>query len=416
MPSKIIAPRSDESSDRDRIVEEAIRQIASLGVRGATLRSVAAGSGCTLAGIVTLFGTKDGLIAECFREVVRRDREYLAALAGEAAAMAIGPELAGPFLWTLCEEASGGRRADMLVLVELWVSAPSHPHFAPICIDWLRARRDALRSLAGHFGVAPMAFDLLGLHLLSESVFAVSCHSSPAYRLIARGGFMEACVRLAGLGHQEAHAAIEVTADHFYAEPDHVPANDDDGGEGRGAEGRARIVDAAAVIIERDGFAAVTNRAVADQAGVSVALTGYHFKSVAELAVAGIVRVFEKTNANVRRDAKPAGAASFAKGIGDAPHRTGVGQLASRGMAEISLVAARSPALAFLGLAMRRQRGTVTYASLGGDRSGISRTTAASHALWSSATLLIQSVPGEEGLYDFGAQARVMAKAMFDLS
>lgn len=409
---------SDEDSHRQRIVEETVALVAAAGIRGATLRDVAARCGASVASIAYLFGNKDGLIAECFAQVAERDRARLAALADEAEAMAIEPALAGPFLWTLCEEAGGDRRADMLVLIELWLSAAANPRFAGICHGWLHARRDAFRGFARLFGADPLAFDLLGLHLLSESSFAVSCHGSAAWRLLARAGFIEAVARVAGLGNAEAAPGLAALAARFFADPETGRPREPEGKGGRGAESRARIVDAAASIIEEDGLAAVTNRAVAERAGVSLALTTYHFKSVTELAFAGILRVFEKVNAGFVRNAdRPPEASAMLRRIRSRSQPSGVERLRSRGMAEISLAAARSSALEPLGIAMRRQRGTITHASLGrGARDGVTRTRAASHALWSSAAFLTAAAIGESGsLYDFESQARVAASSLLEI-
>jgi len=71
-----------------------------------------------------------------------------------------------------------------------------------------------------------------------------------------------------------------------------------------------------------------------------------------------------------------------------------------------------------LGIAMRRQRGTITHASLGrGERGGITRTRAASHALWSSAAFLTAAAIGNsEDLYDLESQARVAAARLLEIS
>lgn len=410
-----VAPGED--SNRQRIVEETIALVAAAGIRGATLRDVAARCGASVANIAYLFGNKDGLIAECFVQLVERDRARLSALAAEAEAMAIEPALAGPFLWTLCEEAGGARRTDMLALIELWLSAAANPRFAETCRTWLRARRDAFRGFGHLFGADPLAFDILGLHLLSESSFAVSCHGSAAWRLLARAGFVEATARVAGLGNAEAAPGVAALAARFFADPETGRTGETNGGGGRGAESRARIVDAVASVIEEEGLAAVTNRAVAERAGVSLALTTYHFKSVTELAFAGVLRVFEKVNAGFMRNAgNPPQVAVMLERIRSRSQPSGVERLRSRGMAEISLAAARSGALEPLGIAMRRQRGTITHASLGRDaRSGITRTRAASHALWSSAAFLTAAAIGDAALYDFESLAQLAAASLLDV-
>ncbi|MET0363198.1 MAG: TetR family transcriptional regulator [Sphingobium sp.] len=408
-----------EIDQQHHIVEEAIPLLAMSGIRGATLRDVAGRCGASIASIANLFGNKDGLIAACFAEVVRLDIARLDALIAECREMEVPRDLLPTFLWTLCEEAGGARRTEMLVLVELLLSAAISPQYGELCRQWLTARRDAFRRVAGDHDLDPLALDILGLHLISESSFAVSCAASASYGILARAGFIEAAARLTGLGEVGIVPGMAALADRFFADPDAGNRSEGAEAKGRGAESRARIVDAAASIIEGEGLAAVTNRAVADRAGVSLALTTYHFKSVTDLSFAGILRVFEKVNTGLRT------AATRTRARGDAVDRirsrsqpSGVERLRSRGMAEISLAAARGLADVSLGLAMRQQRGTITHASLGPDmRAEITRTRAASHALWSSAAFLATAALADaDSLFDFEEQARFAAERLLEAS
>lgn len=61
-----------------------------------------------------------------------------------------------------------------------------------------------------------------------------------------------------------------------------------DGRRLRGERRRAALLDAVLVIVERDGVAGVTHRAVAAEAGVSLASTTYHFATLDDLLVAAL--------------------------------------------------------------------------------------------------------------------------------
>jgi hypothetical protein len=94
---------------------------------------------------------------------------------------------------------------------------------------------------------------------------------------------------------------------------------------------------------------------------------------------------------------------------------SGVERLRSRGMAQISLAAARGSAPAALGLDMRRQRGTLTHAAARFSGQAITRTRAASHALWSSAAFLVAAaIPDADAIFDFDAQGRMAAERLLD--
>jgi DNA-binding transcriptional regulator YbjK len=64
----------------------------------------------------------------------------------------------------------------------------------------------------------------------------------------------------------------------------------EDGRRARGVARRRQLVDAALVVIARDGIAGLTHRAVATQAGVSLALAGYHFAGIDDLAATALTQ------------------------------------------------------------------------------------------------------------------------------
>ncbi|KMS56646.1 hypothetical protein V474_14670 [Novosphingobium barchaimii LL02] len=414
--SSPIAPT--DADLRQRILAEAIALLASNGIRGATLRDVAGRCGVGLAAISSLFGNKDALITACFAEVVRGDLDRLDTIVNECAQMEVTGDILPAFLWVACEEAGGSRRTQMLVLLELLLSAPASPQFAALCREWLVARRDALRRAGASADIDPLAMDVLGLHLLSESSFAISCAASASYLHLARAGFLEAALLLTGQEKTPEPSSVTALARRFFADPGSNPPSEGAAAKGRGAESRARIVDAAASIIEADGLSAITNRAVADRAGVSLALTTYHFKSIADLSFSGILRVFEKVNAGFTS------APAEAPRVIDTAERfrirqpTGVEKLASRGMVEISMAAARGVADPSLGLAIRQQRGTITYAGLDqATRRDVTRMRAASHALWASMGLMVSvAVEDIDGLYDLTAMARIAGRQLLEKS
>lgn len=402
---------------RMRIIHATLPFVAHSGIRGATLREIAASCGTTAAGILGIFGNKDRLIVESVAEVVRVDTARMASFVAHLATLEVAGALIAPALWTLIEDAWSLHRDDALIVTEAWLAAPGQPELAELCRSWLVARRDAMRAVADRLGADRTAFDILGLHLFSEACFAVSCGRSPEYRLVAACGFAEAVACLTGLGSVALSPEVRALSARFHADPT-PPAEPKGAASKRGNESRDRIVDAAAAIIEREGLASVTNRAVAERAGVSLALTTYHFKMVSELSFAGILRVFGSANVALGEGQQASLDAMVARIDGRA-NPSGVERTRSRAMAEISLAATRGAAPDDLGEQMRRQRGTLTHAAVRGASGdgGISRTRAASHALWSSAVFLIgAAIPDADSLYDFPAQARMAAIRLLALS
>ncbi|MDA0184780.1 TetR family transcriptional regulator [Solirubrobacter phytolaccae] len=67
-----------------------------------------------------------------------------------------------------------------------------------------------------------------------------------------------------------------------------------DGRKARGEARRRQLVEATLAVIERDGLAGLTHRAVAEQAGVPLASASYHFASLDALAMTAFDHVTDE--------------------------------------------------------------------------------------------------------------------------
>jgi AcrR family transcriptional regulator len=404
------------NGEADRaIIDEATVLIAEAGIRGTTLRKIGERSGINFARLATSHGGKDQLVAACFSDVVERDLRQLAAIVEEFARVEVGNP--APFLWALCEDAGGRRQADNLVLTELLL-ASTRPELNGLFRDWLTRRHRILRSMAVACGIDPVVLDVLGLIVLMECGFAVSNYRSITYRFLAGAGLKEAVARLSGkplvIDREELEQHIANYFIDYRAAADKRSAKSD-----TAAEGKNRIIAAAAAIIQEEGVDQLTNRAAAKRAGVSLALTTYHFPSTNELVVAGLRRVVEAAAASLdpditRDDIRGAMLADRRNPAGAAEDFVRV----HRGWLQISLMAARSPREERLGYLMRRQIGLLAYAGVDEDKRGgaVTRTAAASYALWSGGAYLVaRALPSDDQPFDFAAQADLAARSLLGI-
>ena len=407
---------------RARLVATMTDRVARAGVRGATFRDIGQACDVNIATIANLFDNKEGLVSECFARVVEDEGVYLAGLLEETRALAAEPRLLADLLWLLIEDAAGARWSQTAVLLELLLAAPGNATYRAHARRWLVTRRDFFRALAEIAGVDRERLDTLGLQLLTETTFAVSCFGSAAYRMAARLSLRWLAARLTdGRAPAEVEAGMLTLASTFYVsepDPDSPDASRGRSRQNRAAVSRAKMIDAAAAIIEHDGLAAVTNRAVAERAGVSLALTTYHFDTVNELAFAGAVRVFQKVCRGLGGDASQPvdrtrdihsrdDLAAYGRELAMTPAAGGARNI-NRGMVEISLAAARAPDFDGLGLGMRRQRGVITYAMMRRlDEAAPSRAAAAVFAMWGAALNLTSDAVGADSLYDVAALAEL---------
>ncbi len=183
-----------------RLIEAAIPLIGAEGIRGTTLRKVANRSGLPLSTIINEIGSKHDLIRAALEDVVRRDLTRLEARVEEVCAASPDLLLAFHLLWSLVEDGWSQHRTEVLALFELLLKAGSSPDLENLCVGWLRDRRDMLRKVAGHLGIAHTAIDLLGLQFLTETGFAIACGRSVVYRMLHK---VEASpVDLTGSGRQ----------------------------------------------------------------------------------------------------------------------------------------------------------------------------------------------------------------------
>jgi AcrR family transcriptional regulator len=398
------------------IIDETTALLAEAGVRGATLRKIGARCGVNFARLVTRYGGKDQLLAACFADVVERDLEQLGVIAEELAR--VGTDNPTAFLWALCEDAGGGQRCDHLVLTELLL-ASTRPDLNAIFRQWLVRRHAILGGMATTCGIDPLVFDILGLILLMECGFAVSNYSSVTYRLIAGSGFKEAVARLSGRSLAiDGEELAEIAGGYYINHGDPAPMQRQ-GETGSAAQGKNQIIAAAAAILQEEGVDRLTNRAVARRAGVSLALTTYHFPAINELVVAGLRRCVEDLAAtlvpDVTREEIRNALFTERRTPFEAPEDF---VRVHRGWLQVSLMAARSPDEAYLGQLMRRHIGLLAYAGVDDDKRGtsITRTAATSFGLWSGCAYLVaRAFPPDDQPFDFDAQAVLAGRCLLGI-
>ncbi|WP_210491306.1 TetR family transcriptional regulator [Patulibacter sp. SYSU D01012] len=115
-----------------------------------------------------------------------------------------------------------------------------------------------------------------------------------------------------------------------------------DGRRARGDARRAQLVDATLRVVERDGLAGLTHRAVAAEAGVPLASASYHFDGIADLAQAALRRANDDLVAVVAADRRPASPQGLARLLADEVARHHGRLIAEY---ELYLLAVRRPTL-----------------------------------------------------------------------
>ncbi|CAM00788.1 TetR family transcriptional regulator [Saccharopolyspora erythraea NRRL 2338] len=122
------------------------------------------------------------------------------------------------------------------------------------------------------------------------------------------------------------------------------PATATDGRRARGQRRRAELIAATLAVVERDGVAGVTHRAVAREAGCPASSAVYYFATLDELLVAALSAAAEDYARQLREivDSGADGIDGIARLIADAG---GPGRTRAVAERELTLLAARRPAL-----------------------------------------------------------------------
>ncbi len=393
----------------DGVVSATAALIASGGIRGATLREIAAEAGLPLGTLFKTHGNKEALLAAAFAHGAAADGVAFQSTLHACEGLAADAAMRGEMLWALCEPVTTEGRERAMLLAELLLQAPQHPYLGQTAQDWIVSRRDVVRGLFPASSHGTASADILLMIHLAESMMAPACGGSPGWRLVGRLGFMEAGALLGEWPLQNDPDAIARVSENFHSDPE--PA----GLQGDGAAPvRSQIVAAAGTILVEAGIAAVTNRAVAERAGCSLAATTYHFQTISDLVLAAVLHIFAQSRQapkGGRLAISPDGASRWIEGR-NAP--TAGERAGTSALVEIALAAARGQIPQPLGLTVRRQRGTITHARLQAHGHAISRGRTASAANWFTGVYLVSAaLPEAEQLFDFEAQAQLVGKQIF---
>lgn len=124
-----------------------------------------------------------------------------------------------------------------------------------------------------------------------------------------------------------------------------------------------RVAAAAAALIEEAGPAAVTHRAVAERAGLTLGVVSHKLRTKAELLQAGFQSVYLDAVARFR-ERKPSIPAGNSGAALDAVADLLAASLGGRGMDALCLAVARDPGLEAFGLQLRYMRGATSRGML----------------------------------------------------
>jgi len=266
-------PNEDDRPAR-RLVASAAKLISDLGATEASARAIAAAAGVAPSAINYNFGSIEHLLLSAFGLGVERTAGWLAARTAEIAAL---PPTADGAIQAL-EYVIDAWTRDARPLALLYQEALNTCAGTEPCAGWTRLWRDFWLQVARTFGRQEIDGRLLHLLFESEALYHLSTWSPGMERAVLRelldhfgATYLGAPYRVDGGALPTALSAVGVPSAASIS-----PA-------------AMRIAVAAAQIVETAGFAALTHRTVARQAGVTTGSVTHHFRTIEDL-ITGAIR------------------------------------------------------------------------------------------------------------------------------
>lgn len=330
------ASKAAKPSDREtteRILDAARAVIAERGLAGAGLRVVAERAGVSVGTINYRIGDRAALIeAVAEREVtlLGTARERWRARVGttHVRAAEVLPDLVIAWL----DEGAGERRVSAIVTVELALAARRMPAASAATGRLLSAHGDLWRDLlAGAERLAALVAD----YCFDEQVFSILLAGDTDYRLL-RASTIRALLAEPWPRSSRAASDWHMHLVERLALPSAAAL--DAGAPPLGP--KATIADRIGDLLLAHGFATVSHRVVAQDAGAPLSTIAHHFPAQRDLVLGGVEALYRRMRAEIRQG-EDAGTSGF--GVILLTH-------------EAALTGLRDPALVPFAIDMRRRR------------------------------------------------------------
>lgn len=287
------------------MVDAARTVVASRGLAGMSLRTVAEEAGTSVGSISYRIGDRNALIAAVLdREIAlmaeaRSEwRERLGPL--DPVAAGILPDLIGAWL----DQEAGARRTSAIVSCELALLASREPGTLPRIAELLDAQEALWRDIlapAPQAGHPPQKLaNLIASFCLDELPFSILLAGETDYRLL-RQSTIRGLLR--GSEAQSGTMAAAPISQWHMALVDRlaIPAASAHDANARVPEGtKAVLADHIADLIADQGVGALSHRTVAQAAGTATSSVAHHFPTQRDILFAGVEALYRRMRSQIR--------------------------------------------------------------------------------------------------------------------
>ncbi|TCM37096.1 TetR family transcriptional regulator [Novosphingobium sp. ST904] len=342
-------PENPRKPSNDRLLEAVFEQWSAVGGSGVTARQVAGIADIPVSSIYHHFGSLEQLLVVAQDHARQQARLWCDEQLGQVSGFAGDYRDFPAFFAQIVDGWANERRGLAFAWREGQLLAATSPAFLQAEGEW----RDLW---AGFWQVAAAKFGLADRAVVAERVFENESflHMFRWRRTVDRAGLDEFA---RGLAAWLSGRPIPEAPWRDYARAEalrELPAFPE-----RDATG-ARIVEAAAALLEKTGASGLTHRAVAESAGLTLGVVSHKFRTKSELVQAAFEGTYLSGVTRFRSDALPGSDTAAEAAIEQALDNM-VGFIAhsvrGRGMDELHIAVARDPALNQFAAQLRYLRG-----------------------------------------------------------
>ncbi|WP_062264625.1 TetR/AcrR family transcriptional regulator [Endozoicomonas arenosclerae] len=292
---------NDESLDsRTRLLVAASELMTEQGIRSLSFRSIAGRAGLAFTAVTYYFDNKESLIEATFRYQMEMDTRRLRAISEQLSDLSI----TSAHLLTLLLKELKAESAEIHQSNRVWYElqgscASGERERLLILQQWNQMKQQHWESLLRGCQVIATEYQraetarIMVEYSAAEAYYWLSADHSPSalmelafYEKVS--AFIHALVARSEQG-DKAFPAFESLVQqserqflsHYEADDNAPPA-------------RKKIINASLELIAQEGPASLTNRRIAQQAGVSLASTTYHFKALSDLLETVVLEIYQR--------------------------------------------------------------------------------------------------------------------------
>ncbi|HYD49301.1 MAG TPA: TetR family transcriptional regulator [Terriglobales bacterium] len=283
---------ADKGSQLDfsAVISAARTQVAEEGLRGLSMRKVAARAGNSRGGVTSQAGDKAGLLAGLLADALEfQRRKHKRWLDLTSSLDTSSPEVIAAVVRSFLNEAVTQERSHSLVLCELVAASARrkiHHDDLAILVEeeemfWCRLQGDAPNTAILGWAIANYCRD--------ELPFALALQGQAEYHLLRSATISRLVQRFAPMGEQGFAVGFE-----RFVTRDESSITNDDSDLNPGKRRSHELGQAIAGLIQREGIDGVTHRSVAASAGVANSSVAHHYRTREDLLKGGLVEIYRQ--------------------------------------------------------------------------------------------------------------------------